>query len=118
MLDGVIPLQLTIAAYVSTSFDHTIVSLLKTLMAAAAVLPARQPDIQYTPDFIKYEARVKLRQETEVVKARRLPDGFPQQLTSDLVWEGSTLDNYDWNFVLTPEHLDELEHALEHFKGG
>ena len=82
-------------------------------MASAAV---QQPDIQYAPDFTKYKARAKRRQENEVPKAQLLPEGFPQQLSSDLVWEGSTLQNYDWNFTLTQEHLEELEQALAHFK--
>lgn len=82
-------------------------------MASAAI---HQPDIQYAPDFTKYEARVKRRQENEVPKLQRLPDGFPRQLSSDLVWEGSTLQDYDWTFTLTQEHLEELEQALAHFK--
>ncbi|RMZ87064.1 hypothetical protein DV736_g5712, partial [Chaetothyriales sp. CBS 134916] len=85
-------------------------------MAAAAVATPRQPDIQYHPDFQKYQSRVKRRLETEPV-TKHLPDGFPQQLNSDLVWDGATIgQSYDWNFVLTTEHVEELEAALTHFK--
>ncbi|KIW34525.1 uncharacterized protein PV07_01301 [Cladophialophora immunda] len=87
-------------------------------MAAVAVAIARQPDIQYTPELNKYEARVKRRLAGEAALATKtLPTGFPQQLKSDLVWEGASIPReYDWNFVLKPEHIEELEHALEHFK--
>ncbi|KIW94281.1 uncharacterized protein Z519_05597 [Cladophialophora bantiana CBS 173.52] len=87
-------------------------------MAAAAIATARQPDIEYTPDFNKYTARVKRRLETEEALAtKNLPAGFPRQLKSELVWEGASIANdFDWNFILTPEHIEELEHALAHFK--
>jgi hypothetical protein len=84
-------------------------------MATVDVLPQR-PDIQYAPDFNKYEARSRRRQQAEALKSRALPKGFSRRLSSDLVWDGKSLDNYDWNFVLTREHLEELEHALAHFK--
>jgi hypothetical protein len=56
----------------------------------------RQPDIHYKPDFEKYQARTKVRLQTEPLKQTSLPSGFPQQLVSDLVWEGEGLaDKYD-----------------------
>ena len=86
-------------------------------MAAAAVESARQPDISYTPNYETYQARAKRRFQTEALAAKKLPAGFPQQLKSDLVWEGAFVGNqYDWNFVLSPEHIEELEQALAHFK--
>jgi hypothetical protein len=85
-------------------------------MAAAAVATTQQPDIHYTPDLANYEARVKRRRETEIL-ATKLPVGFPLQLTSDLVWDGASIgDSFDWNFVFTASHIDELEVALAHFK--
>ncbi|RMD40168.1 hypothetical protein DV735_g4956, partial [Chaetothyriales sp. CBS 134920] len=85
-------------------------------MAAAAVASPVQPDIQYHPDLQKYESRVQRRLATESI-TKKLPDGFPKQLHSDLVWEGATVgDTYDWNFVLTPDHIEELDAALAHFK--
>ncbi|KAL5340173.1 hypothetical protein BJX70DRAFT_407485 [Aspergillus crustosus] len=78
--------------------------------------PAGQPDIQYLPDPIKYAARTKRRQETESL-SKSLPDGFPQKLDSDLVWDGKDLaEVYDWNYHLTESDLEEVEKALQHFK--
>ncbi|KAJ9607681.1 hypothetical protein H2200_007759 [Cladophialophora chaetospira] len=86
-------------------------------MAAAAVATARQPDISYTPNFEQYQARVRLRQDTEALATKKLPSSFPREVRSDLVWEGASVgSHYDWNFVLSPEHVDELEQALAHFK--
>lgn len=93
-------------------------------MSAAAVQtqppvptgPLGQPDIAYTPNFDSYQARVKRRQETEKLD-KSLPQGFPQKLVSDLVWDGRDLaDKYDWNYVLTEADLKEIDDALKHFK--
>ncbi|KAL2437195.1 Taurine hydroxylase-like protein SAT17 [Exophiala dermatitidis] len=78
---------------------------------------AAQPDIDYKPDFEKYQARTKLRLQTEPLREKGLPPGFPRQLVSDLVWEGEGLaDEYDWTYTLTAEDIEELERALAHFK--
>lgn len=78
---------------------------------------AAQPDIGYKPDFEKYQARTKLRLQTEPLREKGLPPGFPRQLVSDLVWEGEGLaDKYDWTYTLTAEDIEELERALAHFK--
>jgi hypothetical protein len=84
-------------------------------MATVDVQP-QQPDIQYAPDFTKYEARSRRRQQAEALRSQALPTGFIPRLSSELVWDGKSLDNYDWNFVLTQEDIEELEHALAHFK--
>lgn len=79
---------------------------------------ARQPDIAYSPDFKKYQARTKFRLQNEAhLSQRSLPAGFPQQLVSDLVWEGQSLaETYDWVYELSAEQVEELEDALTHFK--
>ncbi len=78
----------------------------------------RQPDIEYHPNFEKYQARTKLRLQSEPLDQITLPSGFPQQLKSDMVWEGEGLaDKFDWTFELTAEHIEELNKALAHFKG-
>ncbi|KAH8895635.1 Clavaminate synthase-like protein [Thozetella sp. PMI_491] len=78
--------------------------------------PPGQPDIRYTPDEEKYQARAKRRLETENL-SKELPSGFPAQLESSLVWEGSTLgESFDWNYKLTAEDISEIEAALKHFK--
>ncbi|KAH7319716.1 hypothetical protein B0I35DRAFT_352800 [Stachybotrys elegans] len=91
-------------------------------MAAAEVAtavrlgPPGQPDIEYTPNFEKYQARVARRQQSEQL-ATTIPEGFPAKLTGDLAWEGSTVaDTYKWTLVLDADQLVEVKHALEHFK--
>jgi hypothetical protein len=79
--------------------------------------PAGQPDIAYTPNLETYQARVRRRQETEDL-AKTLPDGFPQKLESDLVWEGDTVsEQYQWSYQLNDDELAEIHQALKHFEG-
>lgn len=76
-----------------------------------------QPDISYHPSNEKWQARVARRLQ-EGNLPRSVPEGFPEKLTGDLVWEGQTVaDTYNWTFVLSPEHLAEIDQALTHFKG-
>ncbi|KAL2158695.1 hypothetical protein VTH06DRAFT_4177 [Thermothelomyces fergusii] len=83
---------------------------------AAPSGPPGQPDIGYLPDHDKYLARAKRRQETENL-TKILPPGFPEQLESDLVWDGNTLaETYDWNYHLTEDDLAEIDSALRHFQ--
>jgi hypothetical protein len=83
-------------------------------MAAAQVL--RQPDIAYHPNFDRYQVRSQHRQETEKLPTA-LPGGFPQQLSSPLVWEGKDVENSNgWIFELNEAQLDEIDQALNHFK--
>ena len=91
-------------------------------MAAAAVQtsvragPPGQPDIQYGPDYGKYLARSKRRQEIERLD-KSLPRGFPQELKSSLVWDGDSIQGeYDWTYELTIDDIVELKKALRHFK--
>ncbi|KAL1861884.1 hypothetical protein Plec18170_000707 [Paecilomyces lecythidis] len=82
----------------------------------AVAHPLVQPDIGYMPDYDKYLARSKRRQETEKLD-KHLPEGFPSSLSGDLVWDGNTLSSrYSWNYDLTAEDLDEINNALGHFK--
>ena len=83
-------------------------------MAAAQVL--RQPDIAYHPNFDRYQVRSQHRQKTEDLPTT-LPNGFPQQLSSPLAWEGKEVENSDdWIVELTEAQLDEIDQALNHFK--
>ncbi|KAI5358282.1 putative TauD/TfdA-like domain, taurine dioxygenase TauD-like superfamily [Septoria linicola] len=88
-------------------------------MATAQVLrpgPAGQPDIDYAPDLDKYLARVARRRESEQLKSE-LPEGYPTELKSDLVWDGSTIaKEYDFVYELNAEELEEIEEALVHFQ--
>lgn len=91
-------------------------------MATAAVQipfpagPPGQPDIEYAPNYEKYQERIKRRKETETLE-KSLPPGFPQKLNSALVWEGKDLGNsYDWSYELTPADINEIEEGLRHFQ--
>ncbi|KAL4899828.1 hypothetical protein BDW74DRAFT_171233 [Aspergillus multicolor] len=79
--------------------------------------PIGQPDIQYLPDPVKYAARTERRQKEEKLQDT-LPEGFPQELKSDLAWDGATIGEvYDWNYHLSQDDLKEVDQALQHFKG-
>lgn len=79
--------------------------------------PVGQPDIEYTPDYNKYLARAKFRQENEKLETN-LPPGFPPKLDSELVWDGNDLaESYNWNYQLSVEDLNEIKSALQFFKG-
>lgn len=83
-------------------------------MATAQVL--RQPDISYHPNFESYQARSQERQRAEQLPTS-LPDGFPKQLSSPLVWEGKDVESRsDWIFELNEGQLDEIHEALQKFK--
>ncbi|KAI0453588.1 hypothetical protein F5B21DRAFT_525775 [Xylaria acuta] len=74
------------------------------------------PDISYSPNMEKYLARIKRRQETEMLETS-LPEAFPLQLKSDLVWEGQNLEErYNCNCELTNSDVEEIEAALHHFQ--
>lgn len=87
-----------------------------TWVTPPAEAPPRQPDINYAPDYDKWQARAARRVAAGGLPTR-VPEGFPEQLTGDLVWEGETLaDTYDWTYVLSFEQLAEIDAALAHFK--
>lgn len=76
-----------------------------------------QPDIQYHPDYEKYQALTRRRKETESLQTS-LPKGFPEKLTSPLVWDGKDIEkNSDWVYKLSDEQLDEIDAGLKSFKG-
>lgn len=79
--------------------------------------PRGQPDISYHPEYEKWQSRAARRlQEGNLPKS--VPEGFPEKLTGDLVWEGQTLaDMYTWTYILSPDHLAEIDQALVRFKG-
>lgn len=81
-----------------------------------AVAPPGQPDISYAPDYGKYQARAARRVQAGNLPTS-LPEGFPEQLKGDLVWEGNSLAaTYDWTYVLSEDQLAEIDRAVKHFK--
>jgi hypothetical protein len=78
--------------------------------------PVGNPDIAYTPDWEKYQARTKKRLATENL-AQTLPAGFPSKLKSDFVWDGESIKGkYDWVYELNANDITEVEDALQYFK--
>ncbi|KZP03183.1 Clavaminate synthase-like protein [Athelia psychrophila] len=79
----------------------------------------QQPDIEYHPDRVKWEARTAQRLAADPsLPSTPLPAGFPKKLESPLVWEGSDwTDEKKWVYALTPSDLDEIAGALKHFRG-
>ncbi|KAJ5664133.1 hypothetical protein N7507_004864 [Penicillium longicatenatum] len=75
-----------------------------------------QPDIQYHPDWAKYQARSRQRKKIETLQTS-LPAGFPQRLVSPLVWDGKGIEKHDdWIYQLSDAQLDEIDAALVSFK--
>ncbi|KAK7941017.1 Clavaminate synthase-like protein [Apiospora aurea] len=56
----------------------------------AAPAPSGQPDIAYAPDYQKWQARAAWRLASDTLPTT-VPQGFPGQLSGDLVWEGDKL---------------------------
>lgn len=79
----------------------------------------KQPDISYHPDEAKWKARTARRlAEDPSLPNSPLPEGFPTRLESPLIWEGKEwTDASQWEFELTPEHLKEIDNAVNHFRG-
>lgn len=95
----------TVATSVATSFP-----------TAVAEAPPGQPDIHYAPDYAKYQARAARRLESETLPTS-VPEGFPEKLQGDMVWEGETVaKTYDWTYVLDEGQLAEIDEAVTHFK--
>ena len=76
-----------------------------------------QPDIQYHPDYTKYIDRARRREASESLQ-QHVPKGFPEQLSSPLVWNGKDVEQRDdWIYQLNQAQLAEIDAALQHFKG-
>ncbi|KAH7375491.1 TfdA family taurine catabolism dioxygenase TauD [Plectosphaerella cucumerina] len=87
-----------------------------TWVTPAAEKPPGQPDINYAPDYDKWQQRVA-RRIAEGNLPTKVPDGFPTELTGPTVWEGSTLaETYDLTYVLNADQLAEIDQAVAHFK--
>lgn len=80
---------------------------------------AKQPDISYHPDEAKWKARTARRlQEDPSLPLTALPEGFPSQLDSPLVWEGKDWDSEkQWVYELSAAQLKEIDDAVHHFHG-
>ncbi|KAJ5613866.1 hypothetical protein N7528_007520 [Penicillium herquei] len=78
--------------------------------------------IPYIPDRVKYDTQEALGQDS--ISEAGLPEGFPAQLSSDMVWDASSIHLDEHGFVdddrcilkLSRENLTEIDDALQHFK--
>ncbi|KAJ5711149.1 hypothetical protein N7488_005305, partial [Penicillium malachiteum] len=78
--------------------------------------------IPYIPDRVKYDTQQALAQNS--ISEARLPEGFPAQLSSEMVWDASSIHLDEHGFVdddrcilnLSRENLKEIDDALQHFK--
>ena len=74
------------------------------------------PDITYVPDYDKWQAGATRRVAAGGLP-HKVPNGFPEQLTGKMVWEGRTLaETYDWAYTLSSVQLAEIEQSVAHFK--
>ncbi|KAH9888307.1 TfdA family taurine catabolism dioxygenase TauD [Xylariomycetidae sp. FL2044] len=86
-----------------------------TWVTPAARPPPGQPDIDYPPDYDKWQARAARRRAAGNLPG--LPNGFPEKLAGPMVWEGKTVaETYDWTYVLDSKQLAEIDEAVAHFK--
>ncbi|KAJ5738630.1 hypothetical protein N7493_001785 [Penicillium malachiteum] len=78
--------------------------------------------IPYIPDRVKYDTQQALAQNS--ISEAGLPEAFPAQVSSEMVWDASTIHLDGRGFVdddrcilnLSRENLKEINDALEHFK--
>lgn len=85
----------------------------------------RIEQIPYYPNREQYEVRLQSRLQKPAVPGS-LPHGFPEKLTSQMVWEGHhiSLDNSGddggapYHVILNDKQLDEIEAALRYFQSG
>ncbi|CAA7265330.1 unnamed protein product [Cyclocybe aegerita] len=80
---------------------------------------ARQPDIEYHPNYDKYLQRTARRlAENPDLPNTPLPPGFPARVDGPIVWEGKDwTSEKQWVYVLSEEELKEIDGGLAHFKG-
>ncbi|KAF8968329.1 hypothetical protein BDZ97DRAFT_428646 [Flammula alnicola] len=79
---------------------------------------AKQPDIEYHPDYEKYLHRqVRRLAENPDLPKTPLPPGFPGGVDGAIMWEGKDWQNEDqWVYRLSDSELKEIDNALVHFK--
>lgn len=76
-----------------------------------------QPDLTYLPDLKNYKERTSRRLAEEQLE-NFLPEGFPEQLEGSKLWKGSDYEGKEseWVYQLTPEELEEVDHAVHDFE--
>ena len=75
--------------------------------------PRHQPDIDWVPSEINYEARRAERQASDLTGS--LPERYPPRIHNPLVWSGQSMSASSYIKNLSPENLVEIENALSAF---
>jgi hypothetical protein len=77
----------------------------------------QQPDIEYHPDRVKWQARTTRRLEADPsLLTSAVPEGFPKQLDSPLVWQSEDWKNEtEWVYQLNGAEIKEISDAVKHF---
>jgi hypothetical protein len=75
-----------------------------------------QADIDWIPSFEKYQQRVTRRLK-EATLEKQVPEGFPASVNYQMCWEGANMTPSEYVYILSDAEIDEIEHALQHFKG-
>ncbi|KAJ4358033.1 uncharacterized protein N0V89_002612 [Didymosphaeria variabile] len=87
-----------------------------TWVTPAAQSHPDQSDIDYAPNYEKWQARAARRLAAGGLETK-LPQGFPEELEGKLVWDGKILaETYDWIYVLKDEQLAEIDEAVAYFQ--
>lgn len=74
--------------------------------------------IDYFPNLDLHASRtLKVKAANERDGLMCLPEGFVASIESAMTWSGKFLKAEDWTFVLTDQHLQEVEEALRTFQG-
>lgn len=91
----------------------------KLNVTAPAAEEPKQPDIEYHPDRVKWQARTARRlKEDPSLPNTALPEGFPKKVDSPLVWAGKDWkEEKEWVYELNATELKEIDDAVKHFRG-
>ncbi|KAF8443469.1 hypothetical protein BDZ91DRAFT_174561 [Kalaharituber pfeilii] len=90
--------------------------LLEDLEALPDLQVPQQPDIDWQPNFQKYSERVQRNKARRRNGSGQLPEGYPREISSPLVWTGAELREDQYIFHLTEAEIMEVEKAMKDFK--
>lgn len=85
-------------------------------LAPSNIVQGEHPNIDWVPSFQTYLERTQRRQREERLQTN-LPQGFPQQVQSRMVWAPTDITTEEIVQTLAPADIEEIEEALVCFKG-
>lgn len=75
-----------------------------------------QPDVNYYPDFVKYQKRTERRLQNEDLESV-LQLGLPQKIDCAAAWDRSIEERPEsWLYYLDAEDVEEIDQALARFQ--